>query len=133
MSMQVEVVDEWRELSRRFTAVSCALDRVLHDTHGIGMSEFEVLDRLADAGSSLRMHELAQAVHLSQSALSRAVARLERGGLVNREMCANDRRGIFVHLTDEGTARHTAARPTQRSVLAEHLGTVDVGNQRAAG
>jgi DNA-binding MarR family transcriptional regulator len=36
-------------------------------------------------------------------------------------MCANDRRGIFAHLTDEGRARWEVARPTHRAVLAETM------------
>ena len=50
------------------------------------MSEFEVLDRLADATcEQRRMHDLAGDMYLSQSALSRTVARLERAGLVDAQ------------------------------------------------
>ena len=67
------------------------------------MSEFEVLERLAcDCGERPRMQELAAAVHLSQSALSRTVGRLEKDGLVHRAMCPEDRRGIAVCLTRRG-------------------------------
>jgi len=67
------------------------------------------------------MQELASAVHLSQSALSRTVGRLEKDGLVGRTMCPEDRRGIAVCLTAEGRERYEAARPTHRRVLAETL------------
>jgi DNA-binding MarR family transcriptional regulator len=46
------------------------------------------------------MQELAEAVHLSQSALSRVVARLEADGLVVRTMCASDRPRHLRCLTD---------------------------------
>ena len=67
------------------------------------------------------MQELADAVHLSQSALSRVVgaARGRRPGA--RGMCAEDRRGIFACVTDSGRERYEAARPTHRGVLAEQL------------
>jgi len=68
------------------------------------------------------MQELAEAVHLSQSALSRVVGRLEAEDLVVRKMCAQDRRGIYTCLTDAGRTRFEAARPTHRAVLAETLG-----------
>jgi DNA-binding MarR family transcriptional regulator len=61
-------------------------------------------------------------VHLSQSALSRVVARLESRGLVVRCMCPDGRRRVFVDLTDDGRSRYGAARPTHRRVLAEVLG-----------
>jgi DNA-binding MarR family transcriptional regulator len=114
------LIDEWRDLLSRHSRTVCALDRELHDQHGIGMSEFEVLERLA-ATSGARVQELAGVLHLSQSALSRAIARLEKDGLVNRAMCAEDRRGVSVCLTSAGRDRYEAARPTHRQVLAENL------------
>jgi DNA-binding MarR family transcriptional regulator len=112
-------VEEWRELLDRHAKVSCALERSLQDEHGIGLSEFEILDRLVDANcGKYRMTDLAQDIYLSQSALSRAVARLEKDGLVDRSMCSDDRRAIFVCLTGEGATRHRDALPTHREVLA---------------
>jgi DNA-binding MarR family transcriptional regulator len=120
------IVRRWRDLLACYATVSCALDRALQDAHGIGMSEFEALDRLVDATcEQRRMHELAGDMYLSQSALSRTVARLERGGLVVRGMCADDRRAIFITLTDAGRECHARARRTQRAVLAEHLTAED--------
>ena len=121
-----ELVDAWRTLLARQAATACALDRELSEHHGLGMSEFEVLERLVEAtagdcAASLRIQELATSVHLSQSALSRLIARLEKGGLVERFMCAEDRRGVSVCLTPDGRDRHTEARPTHRSVLASML------------
>ena len=122
-SGQPELVDTWRDLLDRHARVTCALERRLQDEHGLGVSEFEVLDRLASVeGEGTRMQELADAVHLSQSALSRVVGRLEDDGLVVRAMCKHDRRGIFACLTDAGRDRAESARPTHREVLAETLG-----------
>ena len=111
---------EWRDLLSRHARTVCALDRELEANHGLGMSEFEVLDRLA-SGTAKRVQELADTTHLSQSALSRTVARLEKDGLVLRAMCQDDRRGVSVCLTPAGEARYEAARPTHRRVLAENL------------
>jgi DNA-binding MarR family transcriptional regulator len=118
-----ELVDEWRAMLARHAAVSCALEKALEGQHGIGLSEFETLDRLVDAHcSKYRMIDLASDMHLSQSALSRAVARLERDGLVERSMCPDDRRAMFVCLTDQGRRVHRKAVPTHRSVLSETWG-----------
>ncbi len=114
----------WRGLLERYHETSCALERALNQEHQLGVSEFEVLDWLIETRSGdvdCRVQELAAGVHLSQSALSRVIARLERDGLVDRAMCAEDRRGIYVNLTDAGRERHARARPTQRAVLAAHL------------
>ncbi|MBD1321011.1 MULTISPECIES: MarR family winged helix-turn-helix transcriptional regulator [Gordonia] len=111
----------WHDLSVRYHRVSCALDRELQANHKISASEFEVLELLWAADEhSLRMSELAEHVHLSQSALSRVVARLEKDGLASRTMCESDRRSVFAQLTESGEDRYRRARPTQRAVLADH-------------
>jgi DNA-binding MarR family transcriptional regulator len=115
------LVAAWRELLERHARTTASLERRLQHDHGLGVSEYEVLERLAGAGKDARMQELADAVHLSQSALSRVVARLEADGLVTRGMCPEDRRGIKACLTDSGRQRYEAARPTHREVLAETL------------
>ncbi|KZM68295.1 MarR family winged helix-turn-helix transcriptional regulator [Nocardia terpenica] len=116
------LVREWRDLLSKHAAVSCALEKELQSRHHIGLSEFETLDRLVDAAcETYRMSELAGDIYLSQSALSRAVARLEREGLVSRSMCTDDRRAIYVCLTDKGRALHASAAPTHREVLGSTL------------
>jgi DNA-binding MarR family transcriptional regulator len=122
-SNEQDLVASWRDLADRHARVTCALERELQDEHGLGVSEFEVLERLAVGDKEQRrMQDLAESVYLSQSALSRLIGRLEAEGLVTRAICSEDRRGIFACLTSEGRARYEAARPTQRKVLAESLG-----------
>jgi DNA-binding MarR family transcriptional regulator len=118
-----ELVATWRDVSQCHARVCSAMEKALQKEHSLGLSEFEVLEHLATtpAKDGSRMQELADAVCLSQSALSRLIGRLENDGLVHRAMCVNDRRGIYAHLTDEGRARWEAARPTHRAVLAETM------------
>jgi hypothetical protein len=93
-----EVVSAWRALAASHAAVTAALERGLGERHGLGVSEFEVLERLAeDAEHKFRVQELAESVHLSQ------------------------RRGVYVCLTEAGRRRHAEALPTQRAVLAAML------------
>ena len=117
------LVETWRGLLDQHARATCAIERALK-AHDLGVSEYEVLERLAaeDSGSHLRMQELGHALHLSQSALSRVVGRLEQDGLVTRGMCPTDRRGIFVGITDAGRTRYETARPAQRAALADALG-----------
>ena len=117
-----EIVTTWRALAARHAVVVAALERELGERHGLGVTEFEVLERLAEnAEHKFRVQELAESVHLSQSALSRMIGRLEQHGLVQRSMCDVDRRGIDVCLTAAGHRRHAEALPTQRAVLADTL------------
>lgn len=118
------LVERWREMLALHARTQCELDRALHG-HGLCGSDFEVLDVLAGtapAGAcSFRVQEIAERVHLSQSALSRLIARLERDGLVERAMCSEDRRGVQVALTEKGRSLHGEVLPVQRSVLTRML------------
>jgi DNA-binding MarR family transcriptional regulator len=116
------VVGEWRDLLAKHAAAWCALESELGAKHDLGPSDFEVLDFMVEhGGRQLRVQELAAGAHLSQSAVSRLIARLERAGLVSRSLCDSDRRGVFVCITDEGRDRHADAQPTHRAVLARIL------------
>ncbi|WP_346386222.1 MarR family transcriptional regulator [Nocardioides sp.] len=111
---------QWHQLMGRYQHLMCELDRELGAAHELTASEFEVLQQLAQADEcSLRMNTLGESAHLSQSALSRLVTRLERDGLLARTTCDHDRRSLFVALTDAGRRRYAEARPTQRRVLRE--------------
>ncbi|MFF1322962.1 MarR family winged helix-turn-helix transcriptional regulator [Streptomyces chartreusis] len=118
------LVDQWRDILALHARTQCELDRALHQ-HGLCASDFEVLDVLASgsarSGSSLRVQEISERVHLSQSALSRLIARLEKDGLVERCMCPQDRRGVVVALTARGRALHGEVLPLQRAVLTRML------------
>ncbi len=117
--------ERWREILSVHARTMCEIDRVLHP-HGLGASDFEVLDLLASAmpreGDQCRVQNLVGRVHLSQSALSRLIGRLEKDGLVERSVCAEDRRGVWVALTRKGRDLHTEVLPLQRAVLARMLG-----------
>jgi DNA-binding MarR family transcriptional regulator len=119
---QDSVVTAWREMAACHAAACAALERELGERHGIGVSDFEVLERLAESEArKFRAQDLAESVHLSQSALSRLVDRLARHGLVERCGCEGDRRGVYVVLTEAGERRHAEAVPTHRSVLERLL------------
>ncbi|MFF5477842.1 MarR family winged helix-turn-helix transcriptional regulator [Streptomyces sp. NPDC012935] len=114
------LVDQWRDILALHARTQCELDRSLHQ-HGLCASDFEVLDVLADGACSYRVQEISERVHLSQSALSRLIARLEKDGLVERGLCAEDRRGVRVCLTAKGRALHREVLPVQRAVLTRML------------
>src|SRR5918998_429759 len=85
------LVESWRALADRHARITCALERVP-----------------APDKDQHRMQELAEAVYLSQSALSRLIGRLEGEGLVTRAICSEERRGLYACLTAEGRARYEA-------------------------
>jgi DNA-binding MarR family transcriptional regulator len=89
------------------------LDAQLAREHKLPLSSYEVLLFLADApDGQMRMSDLAESVLLSRSGLTRLVDRLEREGLLKRERCESDARGLFAEITPEGRRLFDAARRT---------------------
>jgi DNA-binding MarR family transcriptional regulator len=116
------LLDRWSELEDRHARVREALERALQREHRLSLSEYEVLCRLAEAPEGhRRIQELAEEIHLSQSALSRLVQRLEEDGYVQRAVCDFDRRGVFACVTDAGRKAQADAHPTHVAVLADTL------------
>jgi DNA-binding MarR family transcriptional regulator len=116
----------WRGLLRVHAALVRALDADLMRDHGLPLSTYDVLVNLAvTPGGRMRMHDLADAILLSRSGLTRLVDRLCRDGLLAREACPDDARGSFAVLTEAGIATLAAARPDHLAAVRrrfhEHL------------
>jgi len=110
--------------------VVARLDAELEREQGLPLTSYEVLISLADAPAGrLRMGELAGALLLSRSGLTRLVDRLERQGMVERERCEDDARGYFAVITEGGRRKLESARPAHRAGVREHfLGRLNAGD-----
>jgi DNA-binding MarR family transcriptional regulator len=108
-----EELAAWRGMLRAHAALTKELDAELAREHNLPLSSYEVLLYLADAPNGrMRMAELAESVLLSRSGLTRLVDRLEREGLLKRERCESDARGLFAEITPKGRRLFDAARAT---------------------
>lgn len=112
----------WRSYIDGSIRLSELLERDMREKHGLSISEYEILVRLSEAPQRrLRMAELAANATQSRSRLSHAISRLEADGLVRRESCPSDRRGIFAILTDAGMAKLVAAAPDHVTLVRDLL------------
>ncbi|TDC80416.1 MarR family winged helix-turn-helix transcriptional regulator [Streptomyces hainanensis] len=85
---------------------------------GLTMNDYEILVNLSESDERrMRMSDLAAATLQSKSRLSHQITRMERAGLVRRENCDSDKRGLFAVLTDEGWE-------TMRDVAPHHVASV---------
>jgi DNA-binding MarR family transcriptional regulator len=105
--------DAWGGFLRTHAALVRELDAELTHAHGLPLSSYEVLLKLGGADQGrMRMSDLADAVWLSRSGVTRLVDRLERDGLVERRACPSDARGAFAVITERGRERFTEAQRT---------------------
>ena len=113
MLLNEEELAAWRGLLRAHSELVKTLDAELAREHDMPLSTYEVLLYLNDSDDGrMHMSELADSVLLSRSGLTRLVDRLERDGLLRRERCESDARGLFAEITDEGRRVFAAARAT---------------------
>ena len=126
----------WRAYVVGKALLDSRLHRDLQEEHDLALADYELLVRLSEAaGGRARMSTLAGQVASSKSRISHQIARMEKDGLVRREECPSDGRGVFAVLTDHGQEVLRSAAPThvrgvrnnledllterERSVLAE--------------
>ena len=115
--------EAWRALITAYSAAVEGIERALSEAGLPPLSWYDVLLELSMApGCRLRMHELARAVVLSRSGLTRLVDRLEKAGLLRREPDPEDGRGSFAVLTDEGAGMRERMWPVYARGIAEHFG-----------
>jgi DNA-binding MarR family transcriptional regulator len=92
----------------------------LQATAGMTVTDFEVLRRLGEEeGGRMRRVDLAPAVGLTPSGITRLLDGLESAGLVCKERCASDARVTYATITDDG-------RRALSDAAATHLKTLEV-------
>ena len=85
---------------------------------GLTMNDYEILVNLSESEEHrMRMSDLASATLQSKSRLSHQITRMENAGLVRRENCESDRRGLYAVLTEQGW-------DTMRKVAPHHVESV---------
>ena len=117
-----QLVEQWRSIQNTYFRTAGAIDRALEARFSIGLTEFEILDLVADStDAACRMKQLGERTPMTQSAMSKVVDRLEKAGLIARRSCEDDRRSLFLELTDAGRALHSQAAVEHRALLKENL------------
>jgi DNA-binding MarR family transcriptional regulator len=115
-------LDAWRSFLRAHARLSRVLESELVAEHPISLGGYDVLVQLAEApGRRLRMAELADAVLLSRSGVTRLVDRLEVAGMVTRERFDGDGRGIVAVLTKKGLDTLREASRTHLAGVVRHF------------
>lgn len=118
----VEELSAWRWFLRAHATITRSLEAELVAEQQLSLAAYDVLVQLAEApGRRLRMTELADAVLLSRSGVTRLVDRLERVGLVARCPVAADGRGVAAELTLAGLDRLRTAAGTHLDGVARHF------------
>jgi DNA-binding MarR family transcriptional regulator len=107
----------WRAFFVMRRQLDLTLERRLQSDSGISAADYEVLASLfTDPDKRLRAGRIGDLIGWEKSRVSHQLTRMESRGLVKREECGDDARGVWVVLTPDGSRAvlgaitdHTAA------------------------
>jgi len=113
----------WVRFLRAHAAVTRELSARLEAAHGLTLSDYDVLVQLYTAPDrALRRVDIARAVLLTASGITRLLDGLERAGWVEKRSCEHDARVSYAVLTDAGVQKFEAAQAAHRADIEELFG-----------
>lgn len=112
----------WRAFIVGSTLLLDKLDHDLRQAYDITLVEYEILVRLSESPDRrMRMALLADSLCHSRSRVTHTVARMEGKGLIKREACDSDGRGVEAVLTQAGEDLLVAAAPLHVRGVRQHF------------
>lgn len=112
----------WLLLVRTHTRLWDLAEAQMRKDHGLTMARYDVLAQLVNAGGRLGLSDLASAIMLTPSGLSKLLDRMELSGLVHREPDPRDARSAFATITPQGRSRARRARQGHHDLLQHAFG-----------
>src|SRR5450755_2542089 len=113
----------WLQLVRTHTRFWDQIEAHMRREHGLTMARYDVLAHLDMAGGRLGLSELASAIALSPSGLSKLLDRMDASGLVRRDPDPDDARAAFASITPRGRALAGSARASHHELLRGTFGS----------
>ena len=128
MDKQAAALKLWVVLARAYAAVS---ERAARDVarHGLTLAEFAVMEALYHKGQLL-LGEVQKKILVSSGGVTYLVDRLEQRGLVERRLCAEDRRARYAALTPDGEAFMQRIFPEHAECITEVASALTVEQQQ---
>lgn len=112
----------WRGYMDGNQRLMAVLNRDLQEQHDLSLADYRILVLLSESPEgSLRMSDLADGVLSSRSRLTHQIRRMEAQGMVSRDACLEDGRGVLAIITEEGRSRLAQAAPTHVAGVRKYL------------
>ncbi|EOL44554.1 MarR family winged helix-turn-helix transcriptional regulator [Enterococcus caccae] len=121
--METPLISQWLDYAKKQSIVEKKLEEMLKKNSQLTTSEYYALYQLKQNGCHMRLNDLGSYLCLSQSALSRLIKRLEdrNPSVIERKNCSDDKRGVYVDLTNEGARLLAAVEHEVDTILKEYF------------
>ncbi len=114
----------WLRFLRAHAALTRELSSRLEALHGLTLSDYDVLVQLYWAPErAMRRIDIARAVLLTASGITRLLDGLEREGWVEKRSCETDARVTYAALTDTGAKKFEEVRDSHLADIEELFGS----------
>ncbi|NEP84084.1 MAG: MarR family transcriptional regulator [Okeania sp. SIO3B3] len=98
-------IDTWFMFLRTHGVLIRAFEAQMQAEQNMPLTWYDVLVQLYHGpDKGMRLQDLAEAIVLSRSGLTRVLDKMEAEGLLERKPCHSDRRGMYAVLTPKGQA-----------------------------
>ena len=112
----------WRSYIRMNQELYARLEHLQASEGGVSASDYAVLVPLSEApGGVVRARELGAEIGWDRSRLSHHLTRMEKRGMIVREACDDDARGLMVRLTAAGRTTIERAAPAHAEAVQRHF------------
>jgi DNA-binding MarR family transcriptional regulator len=122
IALDPATLSAWKTIVRVQARVAARAEDALADAGLPPLVWHDVLRTLQEAECGIRMFEVADAIVMSRSGLTRLIDRLEEAGLVERRTCPSDRRGNFLAITEQGRDTLDRMWTVYEGVIREEFG-----------
>ncbi|MBO0440786.1 MarR family winged helix-turn-helix transcriptional regulator [Candidatus Enterococcus ikei] len=121
--MEAPLMSQWLDYVKKQSIVEKKLEDILKKNNQLTTSEYYALYQLKQNGRCMRLNDLGNYLCLSQSALSRMINRLEDRipAVIERRICADDKRGVYIDLTNEGAMLMASVEQDVNAILKEYF------------
>jgi DNA-binding MarR family transcriptional regulator len=114
--------DTWRAFFVMRRQLELTLERRLQADAGISSADYEVLISLFEASDKrLRAGQIGDIIGWEKSRVSHQISRMEARGLVVRQECGDDARGVWVVITADGSRAVLEALRDRTAAIRENF------------
>ena len=130
-SEEILALDTYVKFVRAFESVKSRIEKqdTVEDLSG---SQFGTLEMLYHLGP-LNQKDIGQKLLISKSNVVTIIDKLEQRGLVKRQRSLEDRRCVFVHLTNEGQEKVKQTLPVHVAAITQEMNRITSEEQKELG
>lgn len=98
-------------------------------TYGMRTSDFTILEALYHKGRQT-IREISEAVLINTGSITYVIDKLENKGLLERSNCADDRRVVYIQITNQGKELMDDIFPKHQRVIEEIFEDVSIEDKQ---